>query len=599
MRCFRRSNAKPHSRTIFGEYCSTSSVHGVRYFSDPERTICEKFWWIVMFVVSVSGCVVLIWSTWQKWILAPIVMNFENQPIPVTEIPFPSFTICPPGKVSKSMYDFGKEAKELKSSGSYANASDNFLAMVQMCEILFKFSKHYSIKLRNKKYPLSYSAVVENISVPMENFIGKCDFNDYFSCEYLFQYVMTDMGLCVNFNMLQKYRMLRRGSFPKNDPFIFPRGRGLRTGRDDNGGVIDLDALLGVDKASQEENSTSTTTASPRNIRKRSVSRKRNPIDIWFPEEGYIKKQTLDNIPTRGLGAGKYRAFNLALIGHEDDMSKECDDLQIRGHKILFHSPVDYPHMINSVVIPFDHITQIAVKPLVVKTSPKVRNYPPERRQCFFEDERYLKYFLVYTQNNCELECLSNYTLARCGCVKYSMMRSEEMKVCETINYPCLHNAVMEFVKTEDPTRRFTFGKRPKLNAFSFRGQCNCLPACTSYQYDFEIFKQSFGSGKIDGITADYLGTLSVFFKEPQFIAMIRSELYGFTDFIANCGGLLGLFTGTSLLSLVEIAYFCFVRPLSRRINRSRVSSVHSLPPVISTVSGNGKACEEIQPVEK
>lgn len=75
-----------------------------------------------MFVVSVSGCVVLIWSTWQKWTLTPIVMNFENQPIPVTEIPFPSFTICPPGKVPKSLYNFGKEIKKLNSNRSYANA---------------------------------------------------------------------------------------------------------------------------------------------------------------------------------------------------------------------------------------------------------------------------------------------------------------------------------------------------------------------------------------------------------------------------------------------------------------------------------------------
>lgn len=43
---------------------------------------------------------------------------------------------------------------------------------------------------------------------------------------------------------------------------------------------------------------------------------------------------------------------------------------------------------------------------------------------------------------------------------------------------------------------------------------------------------------------------------------MAQSVPYGITDLIANCGGLLGLFTGTSLLSLIEIAYFCSVRPL-------------------------------------
>ncbi|KXJ71194.1 hypothetical protein RP20_CCG021274 [Aedes albopictus] len=121
MRWFRKKSAST-TKTIFGEYCATSSVHGVRYFSDPERTLCEKFWWIVMFLVSVGGCVKLIESTWLKWNLTPIVVNFENQPISVTEIPFPSFTICPPGKISKLMYNFAKEAKQIRNSGAHANA---------------------------------------------------------------------------------------------------------------------------------------------------------------------------------------------------------------------------------------------------------------------------------------------------------------------------------------------------------------------------------------------------------------------------------------------------------------------------------------------
>lgn len=53
---------------------------------------------------------------------------------------------------------------------------------------------------------------------------------------------------------------------------------------------------------------------------------------------------------------------------------------------------------------------------------------------------------------------------------------------------------------------------------------------------------------------------LSIFFKENQFITSKRSELYGPTDFLANCGGLLGLFMGVSLLSIVEIIYFCTLR---------------------------------------
>lgn len=56
------------------------------------------------------------------------------------------------------------------------------------------------------------------------------------------------------------------------------------------------------------------------------------------------------------------------------------------------------------------------------------------------------------------------------------------------------------------------------------------------------------------------LARLSIFFKETQFITSKRSELYGQTDFLANCGGLLGLFMGVSILSIVEIIYYLTIR---------------------------------------
>lgn len=49
-------------------------------------------------------------------------------------------------------------------------------------------------------------------------------------------------------------------------------------------------------------------------------------------------------------------------------------------------------------------------------------------------------------------------------------------------------------------------------------------------------------------------------FREREFISSTRTELYSQTDFIANCGGLLSLFTGVSLLSIVEMVYYCTLR---------------------------------------
>jgi hypothetical protein len=46
-----------------------------------------------------------------------------------------------------------------------------------------------------------------------------------------------------------------------------------------------------------------------------------------------------------------------------------------------------------------------------------------------------------------------------------------------------------------------------------------------------------------------------IYFKENQFLINKRAERFGFIDFISNCGGLMGIFMGISLLSIAEILH--------------------------------------------
>lgn len=53
---------------------------------------------------------------------------------------------------------------------------------------------------------------------------------------------------------------------------------------------------------------------------------------------------------------------------------------------------------------------------------------------------------------------------------------------------------------------------------------------------------------------------LLIYFKASTFIPQERNELFGTFDFLANVGGLLGLFIGFSLLSMIEFIYFLSLR---------------------------------------
>nr|CAI5852112.1 unnamed protein product [Callosobruchus analis] len=100
---------------------------------------------------------------------------------------------------------------------------------------------------------------------------------------------------------------------------------------------------------------------------------------------------------------------------------------------------------------------------------------------------------------------------------------------------------------------------------------CDCMPICTDLTYHAEITQSDWhwqnlirASARTENDTMVEnevnLSKLTIYFKSARFITSQRHELYGPTDFLANFGGLLGLFTGFSILSLMEAIYFLTVR---------------------------------------
>ncbi len=52
------------------------------------------------------------------------------------------------------------------------------------------------------------------------------------------------------------------------------------------------------------------------------------------------------------------------------------------------------------------------------------------------------------------------------------------------------------------------------------------------------------------------VSAVHVSFGQKKFQTMRRSERFGFIDFISNCGGLMGLFMGISVMSFVELIHY-------------------------------------------
>ncbi|XP_053679171.1 pickpocket protein 28-like [Anopheles nili] len=273
----------------------------------------------------------------------------------------------------------------------------------------------------------------------------------------------------------------------------------------------------------------------------------------WTMEEGYRPNVGMDTYPRRLVSAGGHSGLLVLLKSDQHDMDYLCG-ISAQG-----------------IRVPMNQSLTVRIEPFLITTSANVQEYNPSKRLCYYTHERHLRYFRIYTKRNCELECLTNFTLHMCGCVLFAMPHTADVRICGIGMQDCCDEA--ETILQEEGLGEPTLSVSRELLR-----ECNCLPACTYLQYNAEISQASFEWRRLIStvhllereLEHSDLTTLSVYYREAQFISIKRSQLFGLNDFIANCGGILGLFMGVSLLSIVEILYYFTIKPLVEHFLRWR-----------------------------
>jgi acid-sensing ion channel, other len=154
------------------------------------------------------------------------------------------------------------------------------------------------------------------------------------------------------------------------------------------------------------------------NIYRDNSSEHNGESENWNIEEGYRANLTFkEKIPKPGS------KFSLATF--MTLTSSKYDYLckgPVQGFKIYLHLPIEEPLVSKHYyLVPMQQALELTVSPNIVITSDELRDFSVEKRQCYFSDERYLRFYKYYTQNNCESECLTNFTVKECGCLRFNM----------------------------------------------------------------------------------------------------------------------------------------------------------------------------------
>ncbi|XP_049870120.1 pickpocket protein 28-like isoform X2 [Pectinophora gossypiella] len=473
-------------------------------------------------------CFYLISNVWIKWKTSPVIVSFSERVVPVGDVPFPAVTICPQLKAKASIFNFSDEYQKylkLKENGTDPTPSQ-WESWIKLDDVDMLCGKDVAeIDLTRD---LGNSSMIENfleVAPTEEDVIIGCVFRGE-PCNS-FERVITSDGVCYTFNALAASEILRQENVQQDYHYL------------------------------------------------ESTRESKN----WSIEGGYTGYSS-DTYPRRGRENIADPDLMVYLAENPLDRDGLCNAIG-SGYKIYIQHPADLPQasLYYYAALP-GQVSSIALKFSMVMTSDSLEGYSPDIRQCYFPSDRQLRYFRIYTPNNCRLECRSNHTFSKCNCVWYHMPHNDSRQICVSDwDTSCMKQSLDELSVAE------LEANVDGINASA----CQCLPSCDSVQYDAEILKTDF---KIQSLlknmeaihnTSTYYSSLNIskielYFKEPRFVSMRRSELFGVTDFLANCGGLLGLFLGFSILSAVEIFYFltfrlCFIlkRDLrEEKVNRER-----------------------------
>ncbi|XP_059487052.1 pickpocket protein 28-like [Neocloeon triangulifer] len=507
------------------QFCEKTSLHGLQYLGEDKRHWLERVFWMVAFVTAIAGAFTLITQLYRKWDQNPVIVSFSTSSTGITDIPFPAFTICNMNNIRKTV---AKRILQRKGFAPEVQMEKNLLE--DLCSVDEPPPAPPSSLASNDKdatttaapttpaqrSPPTWAAVKQFMikgAQPCHEMLIACAWMSAIrNCTNLFNTALTDDGLCCSFNKVPRELLYRN---PKD--------------------LSDLNLTFPF------------------------------PSVDWTPEEGYPKNAEHDALPWRPIGAGKHLGLTVVLDNEVDEYY--CSSTASVGFKMLLHSPVETPKL-SSFGFSIRPATEnyITVQPQVRRSTKPVAKIPLRKRHCYFAFERRLRFYRTYTKHNCIQECESNFTLSICGCVLYFMPKDQNTRICGKRDEKCASDAraTME-VKLYDESENGTTTEKPS---------CKCLPGCSEITYQSKItssrLSDTFNATLRFPPLADKKINISyfkenyaivhLFFTETEVATYQMDEIFGFADFLGSTGGLLGLFLGFSILSVVEVLYFLTLR---------------------------------------
>ncbi|XP_030558029.1 pickpocket protein 28 [Drosophila novamexicana] len=484
-----------------------TGLHGLKFVGDSTLSIWERSFFLIAFLAAFVMTCQLIANIYAKWNSTPVIIGISPHATSILKVPFPAITICNMNQVQRS--------KVLQ----YKKGSSEFDVLKLLCspesaeteESVDTDPMMWSTSFCNNS--LKISDFVTNHSQPCGQMLRYCRFSAVeYDCAQLFRQIITDEGLCCVFNFLPSEFLYKPYS---------------NSGRN-------LTSRLG-----------------------------HVPV-AWDPETGYPDNLPRLYYPTTAVGTGITMGFTAVLDAQLSEYY--CSSTNGIGFKILFHNPITMPNVKEEgLVLGVGYETNFRLEVSSSEAMPTIRSISRDDRQCVFKNEKELLYHKIYTHKYCENECIAKFLYKSCNCIPYTYPHIyRNASVCSVRDSICIRRA-----------------QRPENRAESSKCRKECLPSCfdISYAADalyFPLAKRDFriANKQVANMNKSYvlenIAVMNLYYRESAYYGSMKNVYIGFTEFLSNIGGVMGLFMGFSVISIAEVLYFLVLKPISELISWKR-----------------------------
>jgi amiloride-sensitive sodium channel len=404
-----------------------SSMHGLRHITDQRRNKLSRLFWFCVVCASISLLFFSGYNVYLKWNVEPEIGLRVNQKS-MSDLPFPAVTICSPIFARDNLSNFTKAADAFKAKNpvKFSSSEQNYFAANShgCAPSVMKFV----METCKNRTDFNTMKLINESSLYPDEMLKACNFRGLpFACSRLFTRILTDYGYCFTYNMLDHSQLFNEGIIsPEFDSFKKTTGQ------------------FGSNLSIQ-----------------------------WTLDESYtVGKNHTILFPVRAI---KNNILSLYAYLNETDSTNVCQGTG-KVFPIILHMPNETPTPFHEeLYFEFGRRKVVTLMIKKYKSTEDLRKYEPEKRGCYFEGERQLKFYKSYTKSHCDFECMTNYTLKECGCVKFSMPRTKGTPVCDIDRGDCYYNAMLQWPKDEENSHR----------------PCNCLETCSNIKYSVMYSRDS------------------------------------------------------------------------------------------------------------